>query len=310
MRNKRGNAAVFRYPRSGWLRTESKWGIVLALPAMVGFLLWVVGPILVSFILSFSDWHVGGTLHFIGLENYIRMARTDRLFLKSLLVTTYFSLTSIPLTLIVAFAIAILLNQKVIALPIFRTLLYLPYIAPSIPVAILWLWLFNPDFGLLNYFLTMFGLPKLLWLRDGVQVIPSFILMSIWRMGGPMIVFLAGLQGIPQSLYEAVEIDGGGWWSKLRYIIVPLITPAFFFNLVMGIISSFQVFNEAYIMTDGGPNNASLFLVYYIYLNAFRYGKMGYASSLAWALFIVILFLTLLMFRFSRSWVYYETKGR
>jgi multiple sugar transport system permease protein len=134
--------------------------------------------------------------------------------------------------------------------------------------------------------------------------------MNIWRMGGSMVIFLAGLQGIPLSLYEAVELDGGGWWSKLRYITIPLMTPSFFFNAVMGIISSFQIFNEAYIMTDGGPNNASLFQVYYIYLNAFRYGKMAYASSLAWALFVVILLLTLLMFRFSRNWVHYETKGR
>jgi multiple sugar transport system permease protein len=154
------------------------------------------------------------------------------------------------------------------------------------------------------------GVPKLLWIHDEVQVIPSFVLMNIWRMGGPMVIFLAVLQGIPASLYEAAELDGGGWWSKLRYITLPLSTPAFFFNAVMGIISSFQVFNEAYIMTDGGPNNSSLFLVYYVYLNAFRYGRMGYASALAWALFIVILLLTLLMFRISRNWVYYETKGR
>ena len=277
---------------------------------MLGFLVWIVGPIVASLILSFSDWHVGGSFNFIGFENYLRMVRVDKLFSKSLLVTIYYSLVSIPLTLVFAFAIAFLLNRKVIGISLFRTLLYLPSVAPSVAIAMLWLWLFNPDFGLLNYLLGIVGLPKLLWIHDEVQVIPSFVLMNIWRMGGPMVIFLAGLQGIPLSLYEAVELDGGGWWSKLRYITIPLMTPSFFFNAVMGIISSFQIFNEAYIMTDGGPNNASLFQVYYIYLNAFRYGKMAYASSLAWALFVVILLLTLLMFRFSRNWVHYETKGR
>jgi multiple sugar transport system permease protein len=203
-----------------------------------------------------------------------------------------------------------LLNHKVIGISFFRTMLYLPSVAPSVAVAMLWLWLFNPDFGLLNYLLGAVGLPKLLWIHDETQVIPSFVLMSIWRLGGPMIIFLAGLQGIPPSLYEAAELDGGGWWRKLWYVTLPLMTPSFFFNAVMGIISSFQIFNEAYIMTDGGPNNGSLFQVYYIYLNAFRYGKMGYASSLAWALFVIILIVTLVMFRASRNWVHYETKGR
>ena len=149
-----------------------------------------------------------------------------------------------------------------------------------------------------------------MWIYDENQVIPSLILMSVWRLGGPMLIFLAGLQGIPESLYEAVEIDGGGRWSKFIYITVPMMTPVIFFNLVMGIIGSFQVFNEAYIMTDGGPNNASLFYVFYLYLNAFRYGKMGYACGLAWILFLVILILTLLMFRFSSYWVYYEVKRK
>ena len=295
---------------SGQLRAEARWGIVLALPAMIGFVVWVAGPIVASLGFGFSSWNAGGRFRFVGLDNYIRMFRADKLFWKSLLVTTYYSLMSIPLTLLFAFAIAVLLNRKVIGMSLFRTLLYLPSVAPSVAVAMLWLWLFNPDFGLLNYLLGVIGVPKLLWIHDEVQVIPSFVLMNIWRMGGPMVIFLASLQGIPASLYEAAELDGGGWWSKLRYITLPLSTPAFFFNAVMGIISSFQVFNEAYIMTDGGPNNSSLFLVYYVYLNAFRYGRMGYASALAWALFIVILLLTLLMFRISRNWVYYETKGR
>ena len=307
---KKRSMMATRLSLSGQLRAEARWGIVLALPAIIGFVVWVAGPIVASFVFSFSDWNVGGRFRFVGLENYVRMAQSDKLFWKSLPVTTYYSLTSIPLTLFFAFAIAVLLNQRVIGISFFRTLLYLPSVAPTVAVAMLWLWLFNPDFGLLNYLLRVIGLPKLLWIHDETQVIPSFVLMSIWRIGGPMVIFLAALQGIPASLYEAAELDGGGWWSKLRFITLPLATPAFFFNAVMGIISSFQIFNEAYIMTDGGPNNASLFLVYYVYLNAFRYGRMGYASSLAWALFIVILILTLLMFRVSRNWVYYEAKGR
>ena len=297
-----------RRRRYGQAKIEAKWGILLALPVIIGFFLWTVGPTIASFILSLTRWPTAGSPEFIGLGNYIQMFGKDYLFRKSLGVTTYYAFGSIPLVIIAAFIVAMLLNQKVRGQSIFRTMYYLPSVVPTVASALLWLWLFNPNFGLLNYILSMFGLPQLMWIYDETQVVPSFIIMSIWAMGGTMLIFLAGLQGIPNSLFEAIEIDGGSWWAKFRNITVPMMTPVIFFNLVMGIIGSFQIFNQAYIMTDGGPNNASLFFVYYLYLNAFRYGKMGYACALAWILFLAILALTLIVFKSSSYWVFYEMK--
>lgn len=297
-----------RRRRHGQAKIEAKWGILLALPVIIGFFLWTVGPTIASFILSLTRWPTAGSPEFIGLGNYIQMFGRDYLFKKSLGVTTYYAFGSIPLVIIAAFIVAMLLNQKVRGQSIFRTMYYLPSVVPTVASALLWLWLFNPNFGLLNYILSMFGLPQLMWIYDETQVVPSFIIMSIWAMGGTMLIFLAGLQGIPNSLFEAIEIDGGNWWAKFRNITVPMMTPVIFFNLVMGIIGSFQIFNQAYIMTDGGPNNASLFFVYYLYLNAFRYGKMGYACALAWILFLAILALTLIVFKSSSYWVFYEMK--
>jgi len=297
-----------RRRRYGQAKIEAKWGILLALPVIIGFFLWTVGPTIASFILSLTRWPTAGSPEFIGLGNYIQMFGKDYLFRKSLGVTTYYAFGSIPLVIMAAFVVAMLLNQKVRGQSIFRTMYYLPSVVPTVASALLWLWLFNPNFGLLNYILSMFGLPQLMWIYDETQVVPSFIIMSIWAMGGTMLIFLAGLQGIPNSLFEAIEIDGGNWWAKFRNITVPMMTPVIFFNLVMGIIGSFQIFNQAYVMTDGGPNNASLFFVYYLYLNAFRYGKMGYACALAWILFLAILALTLIVFKSSSYWVFYEMK--
>jgi multiple sugar transport system permease protein len=234
----------------------------------------------------------------------------DFIFKKSIYATVYYSVGSVIASIIFAFLIALLLNQKVKGLPVFRTIFYLPSITPAIASAMLWIWLFNPDFGMLNHILQRFGLPRLLWIYDEKQVIPSLIFMSIWGMGGMMVIFLAGLQGVPQELYEAVEIDGGNWWHRFRYVTIPMMTPTIFFNLVMAIIGSFQVFTSAYIMTSGGPNYASMFYVYYIYLSAFRYGQMGYACALAIILFLIILSFTLVVFKSSPYWVYYESARR
>jgi len=296
--------------KSKSLSNEAKWGIVLALPAILGFLIWTLGPMVASFILSFTDWNVVSTPHFIGIENFRKMFMEDFIFKKSIYATLYYTLGSVLSTVIFAFLIALLLNQKIKGLPIFRTIFYLPSITPAIASAMLWIWLFNPDFGLLNQLLGRFGIPRLQWIYDEKQVIPSLIFMSIWGMGGTIIIFLAGLQGIPQEFYEAVDMDGGNWWHKFRYITIPMMTPTIFFNLVMAIIGTFQVFTSAYIMTSGGPNYASMFYVYYIYLSAFRYGDMGYACALAVILFFIILSFTLVVFRSSPYWVYYESARR
>jgi len=298
------------YKKRSLYSNEAKWGIILALPAILGFLIWTLGPMIASFVLGFTDWNVVSTPHFIGTGNFKRMFIEDFIFKKSIYATVYYSVGSVIASIIFAFIIALLLNQKVKGLPLFRTIFYLPSITPAIASAMLWIWLFNPDFGLLNQILQRFGLPRLLWIYDEKQVIPSLIFMSIWGMGGMMVIFLAGLQGVPQELYEAVEIDGGNWWHRFRYVTIPMMTPTIFFNLVMAIIGSFQVFTSAYIMTSGGPNYASMFYVYYIYLSAFRYGQMGYACALAIILFLIILSFTLVVFKSSPYWVYYESARR
>lgn len=285
---------------------ERNWGILLAAPAMIGFLLFTLIPMIASLGFSLTDWNIGGSFSFIGLENYKTMLTEDKLFSKSLFVTIYYTLGSVPLVMAGAFFIAMLLNQKVKGLSIFRTIFYLPVLVPSVANTMLWLWMFNPDFGLLNTILGSVGISGQQWIYSESTSIPSLMLMSTWGLGNAAVIFLAGLQGVPAHLYEAVEVDGGGPLRKLWHVTIPMMTPTIFFNLVMALINTFQVFNEAYIMTEGGPNNSTLFYVYYLFRTAFKDSQMGYACALAWGLFLIILFLSSLIFLTSRKWVYYE----
>lgn len=291
-------------------RVEARWGVLMALPAILGFVLWHSGPMLASLVISFTNWPVVSAPKWTGIENYVTLLRKDPLFWKSLYVTGYYTFLSVPLVIVTALLVAQLLNQKVRGLAIFRTIFYLPTVVPAVASSILWLWLFNPDFGLFNSFLDLFGHPGFLWIYDERQVIPSLALMSVWGMGNTMVIFLAGLQGVPTQYYEAAEIDGATAFRKWLHITVPMMSPIIFFNLVMGIIGTFQVFSQAYVMTEGGPNNASLFMVYYLFLQAFDYGRMGYASAIAWVLFMIVIVFTIIVFRTSPYWVYYETAGR
>lgn len=299
-------AITNRKKRSGIERMERNWGVILAIPAMLGFLMFTLGPMIASLGFSLTDWNIGGEFSFIGLENYKTAFTEDKLFNKSLFVTIYYTFCSVPLVMCGAFLVAMLLNQKVKGLSIFRTIFYLPVLVPSVANTMLWLWMFNPDFGLLNSILGSFGISGQQWIYHEQTSIPSLVLMSTWGLGNAAVIFLAGLQGVPSHLYEAVEVDGGGALSKLRHVTVPMMTPTIFFNLVMALINTFQIFNEAYIMTEGGPNNSTLFYVYYLYRTAFTDTKMGYASALAWVLFIVILLITSILFLTSKRWVYYE----
>jgi multiple sugar transport system permease protein len=294
----------------GIQRLEARWGVLLAMPAILGYLLFVIGPIIASFGIGLTDWEIGGTPAFVGLDNYRHMLTEDELFGKSLFTTAYYTLGAVPVGLIVAFAVAMLLNQRVRGKSVFRTIFYLPVLVPAVANNILWLWLFNPDFGLLNLAARGVGLPESQWIYDENTVIPSLILMSAWGFGNAAVIFLAGLQGVPTHLYEAIEVDGGNRWHKFLYVTLPMMTPTIFFNLVLGLIGTFQVFNEAYIMTGGGPSDASLFYVFYIYRTAFTQSNMGYASALAWALFVIVLLVTVLVFRSAKSWVYYEGEAR
>jgi multiple sugar transport system permease protein len=287
-------------------RREAIWGVICVAPAILGFLIWQLGPIVASLIIAFTDWRIAGTPNWIGTQNFSQILTSDRIFQKSLGVTVYYAFGSVPLRIIFAFALAVLLNQKIRGLPIFRTIFYLPSIVPVIASSVLWIWLFNPDFGLLNAVLRPLGFPKLQWIYASSSVVPSLILMSLWDVGPMMIIFLAGLQGVPKQLYEAVDIDGGTSWHRLRHITIPLITPTILFNLILSIIGAMQTFVQPYVMTNGGPNNNSLLYVLYLYQKAFQQSQMGYASALAWILFVIIAIMSFIVFRTSSSWVYYE----
>ncbi|GAA3223119.1 carbohydrate ABC transporter permease [Nonomuraea helvata] len=289
-------------------RLETRWGILMALPAILGFVIFTIGPMVASAFFSLTDWTIGASPSFIGLDNYATMVK-DELFWKSLSTTAYYTLGAVPLVLIVSFVVALLLNQKVRGLAVWRTIFYLPTLVPAIANVVLWIWIFNPDFGLLNSLLREGGLPGSQWIYGESTAVPSMIIMSTWGFGNTMVIFLAGLQGVPRHLYEAVSIDGGGVWRRFWHVTLPMMTPTIFYNLVVGVVGTFQVFNQAYVMTEGGPNHATLFYVYYLFRKAFTESEMGYASALAWTLFMIIMVVTFLMFRNARRWVYYEMAG-
>jgi len=285
-------------------RTEERAFFMFISPFLLGLLIFGVFPIAFSGVLCFMRWDFIRPSKLVGLENFRKMFQ-DELFWQSLKVTGLYTVFSVPLGLISGFLVALLLNQKIRGMRILRTIYYLPVVVGGVPASILWVYLFNPEFGLLNTLLRSVGINGPLWLASATWVIPSLVLMSLWSVGGSMVIYLAGLQGIPVSLYEAAEIDGASVWRKFVHITVPLMTPIIFFNLMMGIIGSFQVFTQAFIMTNGGPANASLFYGLYLYRTAFLFFKMGYGSALAWILFFIILSCALVILRSARYWVYY-----
>ncbi len=294
------------------MRKSLFYGLLFTSPAILGFLIFTLGPMIASLVLSFTDYSVfKDRTSFIGFGNYVRMfSGADDYFYPSLGATFYFVVLRVPAVIVLSFLIALLLNMNVKGRAFFRTVVYLPSIVPAVASAMIWMWLLNPDLGLINTLLNAVGLPGSLWLYGESSVVPAVVLTSLWGIGGTVIIFLAGLSGIPRQYYEAIDVDGGGWFSKLRHITVPLVSPTIFFNAIMTIIGSIQVFNEAYILTQGGPNNKSLFYVFYLWRTGFRDTEMGYASALAWVLFLVILFFTFIVFRTSKSWVYYEGERR
>jgi len=228
------------------------------------------------------------------------------LFFKSIQVTTMYTLLSVPLGLAGGLLIALLMNQNLKGITVFRTIYYLPSVIAGVAVALLWQWIFNPNYGLINGMLSLVGIEGPKWIYTEDWVIPAYVIMSLWGVGASMIIYLAALQSVPTELYEAAALDGAGAIRRFQSITLPLISPVVFFNLIIGIINSFQIFTSVYIMTQGGPNNGSLFFVLYIYRHAFEYFNTGYASALAWVLFIIIMLFTLFVFKFSKAWVYYE----
>ncbi|MCB0090962.1 MAG: sugar ABC transporter permease, partial [Caldilineaceae bacterium] len=265
------------------LQRRTVTGYLFISPFILGFLLWFLIPALTAIWLTFTDWNLIRPPRYVGLDNILQLGR-DTLFWQSLKVTTIFTLASVPVGLVVSFLLALLMNTRVRGISLFRTIYYLPSIVPAVASAVLWAWIFNTDFGLANVVLTALGLPKIQWLQDPSWALPALIIMSLWGLGATMVIYLAGLQGIPAVFYEAAEIDGAGRWAQLRHITIPLMSPVIFFNLIIGIIGTFQVFTAGFLITDGGPQNSTLFYVLYLYRNGFEFLKMGYSAALAWVL--------------------------
>ncbi len=294
--------------RSKLLRRESIEGYLCIGPWLLGFLFLTLGPIVFSFIMSLTKWDMINPPKMVGLANYTQIFTDDFRFRQSLKVTAIYAALAVPLGLICSLALAMLLNLKVKGMRVFRSIFYIPAILPGVAVEMVWLAVFKPYGGVLNSILEPFGVGPIPWLTSTQWALPSFVIMSLWGVGGGMIIYLAGLQSVPTQLYESAEIDGAGSWRKFRNVTLPMITPTIFFNLVMGVIGSFQVFTTSFIMTGGGPANATLFYVLYLYQKAFSYLQMGYACALAWILFAIILTLTLIVFKSSARWVYYEAE--
>jgi multiple sugar transport system permease protein len=273
-------------------------------PWIIGFLLFTAGPVLFSFGLSFFRWDVIRSAEFIGLANYRQMF-SDRLLVVSLMNTLVYAALFIPASLVVALSLALLLNQKLPGMGVFRTLFYLPTLTQGVATFTLWSTIFEPEMGLLNRTLRHFIAKPPGWLVDPAWAKPALALMGLWAVGGTMLIFLAGLQNIPAQLYEAASIDGASPRQQFWKVTMPLLSPTIFFNVIMATIGAFQVFAAAFVLTGGGPSNATLFYVYYLFNRAFVYFNMGYASAMAWLLFAIVLALTILQMRVGQRWVHY-----
>lgn len=296
--------------RRTWSATrwrDTRDGYLFILPWLLGFVIWTAGPMIASIAIAFTDWRIVTVPHFVGLANFAALFQDPRIRV-SLFNTTFYVVFGVPTHLTFALAAALLLNQRRRGIAIYRTLFYLPYITPLVASSLLWLWIFNTNFGLANWLLSLFRLPAIYWLEDPRVVKISFIIMSWWTIGGQMVILLAGLQSIPEHLYDAASIDGANRWQRFWHVTFPLLTPSLFFNLTLALIGAFQVFVQAYVITGGGPEDASLFYVLYLYRVAFQNFDMGYASAIAWLLFVVVLIVTLTQFRFANRWVFYEAE--
>ena len=285
---------------------ENVAGFLFISPWIIGFLAFEFGPLIASFYLGLTKYDILSPPEFVGLANYDKMFTRDPLFWKSLGVTAIYSLSTVFLGVILGVMLAVLLNQKIRGMSLYRTIYYLPAVVSGVAVAYMWAWIFRPEAGILNYALSLIGITGPNWLFSTTWTLPAFIMMSLWAVGGGMVLYLAGLQGVPTHLYEAASLDGAGPWAKFWNVTLPMISPVIFFNFIIGIIGSFQVFTNAFVITSGGPANSTLFFVLYLYRHAFQNFKMGYAAALGMILFLVIMTLTIISFRLSNRHVFYE----
>jgi multiple sugar transport system permease protein len=287
-------------------RREYLAGYIFSAPWLIGLTVFGLGPLIVSVLYCFMDYPILGQPHWVGMKNFDDILWRDPLFWKSLANTFYYAVLSIPLGLTASLSLALLINRKLKGIAIFRTIFYLPSVVSGVAVCVLFMWIFNVNQGILNRLLEAIGIRGIGWLTDPAWAKFSLVLMGIWGIGGAMVVFLAALQGIPQALHEAALIDGAGPWARFWNVTFPAISPSFFFNSIIGVIGAFQVFTQAYVMTSGGPLDSTVFYAFYLFRQAFEFFRMGYASALAWILFVIVLIFTVLQFIGARKWVYYE----
>ncbi len=289
-------------------RANFKIGMLFLLPWTIGFLVFTLYPMVVSFVYSFSIYHARQPLEWIGLQNYADLLKDD-LFWQSLYNTLYMVVIGVPLTLLASFICAVLLNLKVRGQSIYRVIYFLPSIVPTVASTILWLWILNPQTGILNTLLGYVGIDGPNWMSNAAWSKPGLILLGMWGMGGTIVIYLSGLQDVPVSLLEAAELDGANWWQRLWHVTVPMVSPITLFNLITGVIAMFQYFAQAYVFRGahdlGYPLNSTLFYSVYLYQNGFLWLKMGYASAMAWVLFIIILVCTILLLKVSERFTYY-----
>lgn len=290
-------------------RQEERAAYLFLSPWLIGILVFLLGPIIASIFISMTDWTLVSTPNWVGIENYQKMVG-DREFVNSMKVTLRYLLMSVPIYLVTGFGLALLLNQKLKGMNVFRTVLYLPSLLAGVAVAVLWSMILHPDLGMLNQMLRGIGIadpPR--WLSSPTWAMPAVVLMGLWGIGGGAIIYLAGLQNIPPHLYEAAEIDGANWWQKFRHVTLPMMTPTIFFVLITSLIGAFQVFDVAYILggARGGRGSSLMFYLLNLYNEGFRNGRFGYASALAWVLVILAAVVIIITFRTSERWVYYET---
>jgi len=300
-------------PRSRRWRQHLE-GYLFISPWLLGTALFTLGPVLAVLALAFSRWNLFTAPKFIGTANFVKLSH-DPLFYKSILNTLYFTALSVPLGLAAALGLALLVDHKIRGMTLFRTVFFLPNIVSGVATLLLWKWLLDPNFGLINEVLDGLYVTELLgwigvgrpqWLASQGWAMPAMVLMGLWGVGGSMMMFLASLQSVPKELLEAAQLDGAGVWQRFRYVTLPFLTPTVFFLAVVGVIGSFQTFNQAYIMTRGGPANATLFYCLYLFQNAFETFNMGYACAMAVVLFFAVLIVTLVQVWGSRKWVFYQ----
>jgi multiple sugar transport system permease protein len=303
---RRGGSRRARPSRFSERRREQLWALLLLLPFLVGLVFFIVGPAIAALGLSFTSWDLIGSPEWVGLDNYKELIH-DKVFWTSLLNTGYYTAVTVPVLVVGGLGLAVLMNRKLHGIMFLRAVYFAPVTVSVVAVSLLWAWLYSPDFGFLNYVLRSLHLPTSKWLSSPASAMPSVIIVGIWRsLGFNILIFLAALQAIPRDLYEAAEVDGASDRSRFWHVTLPMLSPTIFFSVVIGLITSFQVFEQTYIMTQGGPGNSTMTIIYDIFTQGFTYLRMGYASAISVVFTVLVLLVTIVQVKFQSRWVHYD----